>query len=65
VLDARVQQVGSVNGLASFDAWIRPRCYNERNTKELILPGVLEYFDLPDIDRWLGTRRAPGESNPP
>ena len=65
VLDARVAHVENVNGLASFDGWIRPRCYDERDAKELILPGMLEYFDLPDIDRWLNVRRAQGESNPP
>ena len=56
VLDNRVQQIESDHAFGSFDAWIRPRCYNEQDTKEFILPGVLQFFDLPDIDRWLGSR---------
>ena len=64
VLDPRVGRVEQVGGLTSFEAWIRPRCFDDRDAKELILPGVLEYFDLPDIDRWLGARCVPGKSNP-
>ena len=64
VLDPRVGRVEQVGGLTSFEAWIRPRRFDDRDAKELILPGVLEYFDLPDIDRWLGARCVPGKSNP-
>ena len=64
VLDPRVGRVEQVGGLTSFEAWIRPRRFDDRAAKELILPGVLEYFDLPDIDRWLGARCVPGKSNP-
>lgn len=55
-LDDRVQQVTNVNGLESFDAWVRPRHYDDQSAQALILPHALEYFDLPDLDRWLKAR---------
>ncbi len=55
-LEPRVQQVELEGRLKSFDDWIRPHVYDDHKVKEFILPDVLEYFDLPDLDRWLGAR---------
>lgn len=52
VLDERVGAVEVRDGLESYAAWIRSRHYDEYDIMSMVIPGVLQYFDMPDIDRW-------------
>lgn len=56
LLNERVQRVECRGQLANYADWLRSRLYDDKVTQEFILPKALQYFDLPDIDRWLGSR---------
>jgi hypothetical protein len=56
-LDRRIKQLDTVNGMGSAAEWIRARHYDERDIMSVVLPGMLKYFDLPDIDRWTAQDR--------
>ena len=36
----------------SFSNWVKARYYNTADSRTLVLPGVLKYFDLPDLRKW-------------
>lgn len=52
VLDRRIKQVDSVNGMSSVAEWVWARHYDQRDIMSVVLPGMLKYFDLPDLQRW-------------
>jgi len=56
ILDDRVKSIRNNDGIAKFGDWIDSRYYNDHEIQSLLLPNVLTYFDLDDIDRWLGTK---------
>ncbi len=49
----RVSQLGKTSPLADL---VTQQYYPDYNIRTMILPGILQYLDLPDLDRWLGTR---------
>jgi hypothetical protein len=55
-IDERVEQVRVERGMGSWARWVGARSYRHRDIMSVTLPGVLEHFDLPDIERWLGAR---------
>ncbi|RKN70635.1 alpha/beta hydrolase family protein [Paenibacillus ginsengarvi] len=55
-LDDRFRSVEAVGGIESVAAWVRSRYYEDQDVVSTILPGMLSYFDLPDLRRWRGKR---------
>ncbi|WP_199614005.1 alpha/beta hydrolase family protein [Paenibacillus alkalitolerans] len=53
LLEPRVRGVRMDNRMSSIADWIREPFYDETDSQSFILPGMLQYFDLPDLDRWL------------
>ncbi len=57
VLDPRIRGVVVVNGIKRYAEWVRTRHYDAHDIKSLILRGMLQYFDLPEIEaKSLGLR---------
>ena len=52
LLDPRVTRIESANGMSSIADWIRTRHYDSYGILSLIVPGMLEYFDLTDLEMW-------------
>jgi hypothetical protein len=50
VLDPRIRSVVVVNGIKSYAEWVAARHYDAHDIKSLILRGMLQYFDLPEIE---------------
>ncbi|WP_127585695.1 alpha/beta hydrolase family protein [Paenibacillus koleovorans] len=38
--------------LASLTEWVQTKYYDPRDSRSILLPGMLQYFDLPDLRRW-------------
>jgi dienelactone hydrolase len=55
-IDGRVQQVSVEDGMGTWAQWVGARNYRHRDIMSVTLPGVLEHFDLPDVELWLGSR---------
>lgn len=55
VLDKRAGEVDVRDGLDSFAGLVRARYYDSYGIANIILPGVLEYFDIPDLEEWSGS----------
>jgi hypothetical protein len=54
VLDDRVKSIRSRDGITKFGDWIDSRYFSDHDIQGLLLPNVLTYLDLDDIDRWSG-----------
>ena len=52
VLDKRIKHIHSVDGMTSYGDWISSRYYEEFDMSGFVLPGILKYCDLPDLDQW-------------
>ena len=52
ILDKRIKKLEVLNGMGCYVDWIRQRYYNYSNLPSLIIPGMLKYFDLSDIEKW-------------
>ncbi|MFC5653321.1 alpha/beta hydrolase [Paenibacillus solisilvae] len=52
VLDRRIRSIKSENGLGSVADWVRSRHYDTHDIMSVVLPGMLHYFDLPDLVKW-------------
>ncbi|HRU05519.1 MAG TPA: prolyl oligopeptidase family serine peptidase [Candidatus Brocadiia bacterium] len=50
-LDARIGKIEVAGGLSSYGEFCRSRHYNNWDVSSILLPGVLRYGDLPDLDR--------------
>ncbi|PYI55483.1 alpha/beta hydrolase [Paenibacillus flagellatus] len=51
-LDARIGALHVEDGPESVAGWVRSRLYDPRDSLGVVLPGMLRYFDLPDLRRW-------------
>ncbi|MFC3772682.1 alpha/beta hydrolase family protein [Paenibacillus sp. GCM10012303] len=51
-LDERIGGLHIGNGPDSVASWVRSRHYDPFDLLSTILPGMLRYFDLPDLRRW-------------
>ncbi|MDO8684820.1 MAG: hypothetical protein Q7N50_15260, partial [Armatimonadota bacterium] len=56
-LDERVKGIEVANGMESYTNWVGARIYDSHDVVSVILPGMLRYFDLPDLDRWFLERK--------
>ncbi|WP_176706476.1 alpha/beta hydrolase family protein [Paenibacillus hemerocallicola] len=52
LLDDRLKQVDVVNGIGSIAELVRSRHYETLDSEGIMMPGMLRYFDLPDLLRW-------------
>ncbi|TMV49958.1 acetylxylan esterase [Paenibacillus mesophilus] len=52
ILDSRLKRLDITDGIGSIAEWVRSRYYDTLDCEGIILPGMLRYFDLPDLDRW-------------
>lgn len=50
--DERARNICVEAGMASFSEWAGARHYDNYDIMSVILPGMLKFFDLPDLDRW-------------
>ena len=51
-LDGRIRKLVLEGGRGSVGEWVRERLYHEPDIVSYLLPGMLAYFDLPDLRRW-------------
>jgi hypothetical protein len=51
-LDKRIRDVEIVGGIGSYTEWVKSRHYESRDAQSIVLPGMLKYLDLPDLERW-------------
>lgn len=51
-LDDRLKRVEVADGLDSMAELVRSRYYDVSDSESVLLPGMLRYFDLPDLRRW-------------
>lgn len=49
-LDSRIKGIQSVDGMGSYADWAKSRYYEEHDIPGFVLPGMLQYFDLADLD---------------
>ncbi|HLK55183.1 MAG TPA: prolyl oligopeptidase family serine peptidase [Chthonomonadaceae bacterium] len=49
-LDSRIRSVEAADGMKSYAEWVGARHYDAHNIKSLLLRGMLQYFDLPEIE---------------
>jgi hypothetical protein len=52
LLDNRLKRVDVVNGIGSIAELVRSRHYDTLDSEGIMMPGMLRYFDLPDLLRW-------------
>lgn len=64
LLDARVRSVRLDDRMSSIGEWIREPFYDENDSLSFILPGMLRYFDIPDVDNWLQQEGRLGNAIP-
>ena len=54
-IDARVKKVECVD-MESYAQWVGSKNYDCEDIRSIVMPGSLEYFDLPDLERWINER---------
>ena len=50
-LDARIRKVEVAEGIRSYAEWVEARHYDAYNIYSILLPGMLRYFDLPELEK--------------
>jgi hypothetical protein len=55
-LDIRIKKIVVKDGIKSYSEWVKARYYDQYDISSIIIPGMLKYFDLPDLDRWIKER---------
>lgn len=65
LLDKRVRSVRTVDRMNSIADWIRQPAYDETDSLSFIMPCMLRYCDLPDIDAWLAEEGRLDDVAPP
>ncbi|UJF35579.1 alpha/beta hydrolase family protein [Paenibacillus hexagrammi] len=53
LLDPRIRSVRPEHWMSSIAEWIKEPFYDEHDSLSFIIPGMLQYMDLPDADHWL------------
>jgi len=51
-VDRRIGLIHSEEGIGRVEDWVCAERYEERDSMSLILPGMLQYFDLDELERW-------------
>ena len=49
-LDARIRGVDVVEGMGSYAEWVGARHYDQYDIMGVVIPAMLRYFDLPDLE---------------
>ena len=52
-LDPRIKSVTIVKSILAFSDWAGSRYYKIEDTMSIVLPNVLQYFDVDDVHKWL------------
>ena len=58
VIEPRLARIEVVDAMESYAAWVRARYYDTHGCRALILPGILQYADLPDFRLWRAKREG-------
>jgi hypothetical protein len=51
-VDSRIAKIEVCNGMGGYSSWIISRHYDSYDVRSLIIPGMLEYCDLPELKAW-------------
>lgn len=51
-LDERIAGIEVVDGMGSYADWAGSRHYDSEDIRSIVFPGILQHFDLPDLERW-------------
>ena len=54
--DRRIKKVRLENTTDSLEKLVCAKYYDDSGIKDIILPGMLKYFDLPDLRCWMGEK---------
>ncbi len=49
LLDGKIKAIDVAQGMGSMKSWIGARHYDSHDIMSIVLPGMLKYFDLPDL----------------
>lgn len=52
-LDNRIVKLKIVDGIENFCSIVNARYYDSYDIHSIIIPGILQYFDLPDVRKWI------------
>lgn len=55
-IDGRLAGLQVGEEMESFAEWVGAKYYDHYDISSVIIPGVLQYFDLPDLKRWIAER---------
>ena len=55
--DGRIGKLELEDDGGTVADWVRERYYDDCDVIGHIIPGMLHYFDLPDLDRWLNKEK--------
>jgi hypothetical protein len=50
-LDSRIAGMEVARGMGSYAEWVKQRHFDSHDIRSVILPGMLQHFDLPDLER--------------
>lgn len=53
LIDERVQTIEIIEGIGSYASWVKARYYDPEDVMSILIPGILRYFDIPDLNNWL------------
>lgn len=53
-LDSRIRRLEWEDRIDNVEDWVQTRFFDEHDMAGFILPGMLNYFDLPDLRQWIG-----------
>ncbi|WP_020615103.1 alpha/beta hydrolase family protein [Paenibacillus daejeonensis] len=56
-VDTRIGSLTCNQGISSISAWVGATYYEESDAMSFILPGMLQYFDLDELERWRTSTR--------
>ncbi len=48
-LDERVKKTEVVGGMGSYSDFVRDRCYDPHDIRSVVIPGILQHLDLPEL----------------
>ncbi|MCC6443869.1 MAG: acetylxylan esterase [Armatimonadetes bacterium] len=51
LIDDRIRGIEVADGIGSYESWVGARHYNARSMKNIVLRGMLRYFDLPEMEK--------------
>ena len=52
ILDKRIKSIEVVDGFGNYADWVKSRHYNNWDIRSIIIPDLLKYMDISDIENW-------------